>query len=488
MDALHHFSATTSKKLCSSLLNLHKCAGSCHCHVLCHAVNTFLRSTPRVCSVMDQRQEIRIRGDLGIFSNANRIKTMCYHRSTNVVFRKFSRKHECKVVNDNLKSERAAVNCDNTFLVKRECKDAADLLYMQRSEETDYSLLSSAHKSNPVKRPLHWTRLFPTASSLRVYLIILLFLAQCSAKLVAGFSSQLILREKVKNHPPHQAIYPMFSSASVSRSIRSSDNSAEADFSYPLNSTLAFARFSDANSTSPKVPDSCEVSNIKCALRSGCGMALQKYMLDCADLISGRTERCDDHCKDSLLILTSTQEGRALMECACSDQFCEDTKARLEVCREEVLRLQAHYGEYSCRLAHLLCTADTRCATAIAYYDKFCRRMFSGRSCSARCNNSISILQRQEKAARLEACECDGSEPFDCHNIKKNMARLCFHKLSEEEKQQEEEETNEIDTSRLGDKSRAATACLSLLLFAAVGVASMAQATSWRVYTRNGLY
>ncbi|KAA0203692.1 hypothetical protein HAZT_HAZT006458 [Hyalella azteca] len=330
MDALHHFSATTSKKLCSSLLNLHKCAGSCHCHVLCHAVNTFLRSTPRVCSVMDQRQEIRIRGDLGIFSNANRIKTMCYHRSTNVVFRKFSRKHECKVVNDNLKN-----------------------------------------------------------------------------------------------------------------------NSAEADFSYPLNSTLAFARFSDANSTSPKVPDSCEVSNIKCALRSGCGMALQ---------------------------------------CACSDQFCEDTKARLEVCREEVLRLQAHYGEYSCRLAHLLCTADTRCATAIAYYDKFCRRMFSGRSCSARCNNSISILQRQEKAARLEACECDGSEPFDCHNIKKNMARLCFHKLSEEEKQQEEEETNEIDTSRLGDKSRAATACLSLLLFAAVGVASMAQATSWRVYTRNGLY
>ena len=76
-------------------------------------------------------------------------------------------------------------------------------------------------------------------------------------------------------------------------------------------------------------------------------------------------------------------------------------------------------------------------------------------SCSPRCNNSISILQRQEKAAQLETCQCDGSEPFDCAVIKSNMARLCFHKQDEGAREEGEEETNEIDTSRVGGKSGA---------------------------------
>ena len=50
--------------------------------------------------------------------------------------------------------------------------------------------------------------------------------------------------------------------------------------------------------------------------------------------------------------------------------------------------------------------------------------------CSQRCNNSISILQRQEKAAKLETCECDGTESFDCTGIKENMKRLCFQEVT----------------------------------------------------------
>lgn len=35
---------------------------------------------------------------------------------------------------------------------------------------------------------------------------------------------------------------------------------------------------------------------------------------------------------------------------------------------------------------------------------------------------------RQEKAAKLTNCKCDGSEEYDCRAIQKNMQRLCFRK------------------------------------------------------------
>lgn len=74
--------------------------------------------------------------------------------------------------------------------------------------------------------------------------------------------------------------------------------------------------------------------------------------------------------------------------------------------------------------------------------------------CSFRCNNSLAILQRQAKAAKLATCECDGTEPFDCEGIKNNTARLCFPGQdevegpeNEEELEEEEERTNEVETS-----------------------------------------
>ncbi|XP_047495471.1 growth arrest-specific protein 1-like isoform X1 [Penaeus chinensis] len=191
----------------------------------------------------------------------------------------------------------------------------------------------------------------------------------------------------------------------------------------------------------------CAEAKIRCALRSGCGMALQNYMLGCADLMSGRIDYCDEYCKNALIALTSTEEGHDLMDCACGNAYCRETKARIEVCREEVLAANADTTVVSCNVAHWICAADTSCSTAISYYDSLCRRMFIGKGCSYRCNNSISILQRQEKAAKLETCVCDGTEPFDCEGIKRNMARLCFHEFDEEEMEKEEEETNEVDTT-----------------------------------------
>ncbi|KAG0710999.1 Growth arrest-specific protein 1 [Chionoecetes opilio] len=202
-------------------------------------------------------------------------------------------------------------------------------------------------------------------------------------------------------------------------------------------------------------PMTCEDARIKCALRFGCGMALQNYMLGCADLISGRTSECDPYCMNSLIALTSTEEGHYLMDCVCSDDYCRESKKRVEVCRVEVLRANANSTVVSCSVAHWICSADTLCSTAITYYDRNCHRMFMGKVCSFRCNNSLAILQRQDKAAKLATCRCDGTEPFDCEGIKNNTERLCFLSLpkevavAEEEQQLEEEEerTNQVETS-----------------------------------------
>ena len=55
--------------------------------------------------------------------------------------------------------------------------------------------------------------------------------------------------------------------------------------------------------------------------------------------------------------------------------------------------------------------------------------MFRGRKCSERCKNSLNILQRQDKAAKLLECQCDANEQIDsfkCSDIKRNMEELCF--------------------------------------------------------------
>jgi len=40
----------------------------------------------------------------------------------------------------------------------------------------------------------------------------------------------------------------------------------------------------------------------------------QNYMVGCSDVITGASQRCSDHCRNSLIALTSTDEGEALMK------------------------------------------------------------------------------------------------------------------------------------------------------------------------------
>ncbi|KAL3288766.1 hypothetical protein HHI36_003200 [Cryptolaemus montrouzieri] len=173
---------------------------------------------------------------------------------------------------------------------------------------------------------------------------------------------------------------------------------------------------------------SCEEARMKCAYRVGCGRALQNYAMDCSTVLQGAPPtHCPEFCQHSLIALTSTDEGKKLMECECSDEFCEEQKRRVEICRPQVMK-QVNEPVLPCRVAQWICVADTMCSTALDYYNELCRSMFHGKKCTTRCNNSIAILRRQEKAAKLTTCRCDGTEDFDCRAIQKNMERLCFHK------------------------------------------------------------
>jgi growth arrest-specific protein 1 len=161
----------------------------------------------------------------------------------------------------------------------------------------------------------------------------------------------------------------------------------------------------------------------------GCGMALHSYMVDCADLIAGRTNKCQMPCERALIALMSTEEGQELMDCDCEgSKFCELNKERIEVCRSDVLQATAQGTIVSCSIARWMCMADSLCNTALDFYHRLCRGLFHGRRCTLKCNNSLSILNRQEKAAKLRTCYCDGSEDFPCQRIKDNTERLCFGK------------------------------------------------------------
>ncbi|XP_050674452.1 growth arrest-specific protein 1-like [Leptidea sinapis] len=172
---------------------------------------------------------------------------------------------------------------------------------------------------------------------------------------------------------------------------------------------------------------SCEEARLRCAYRSGCGTALNNYMMLCNEVLAQPSDTCPEGCEHALIALTSTEEGKELMTCKCEDAYCVDAKQKINVCRAQVLKGAANVSS-SCRLSQLICQADAQCRTALDYYNEYCRSVYRGRKCSKKCLNSIQILRKQEKAAALTACQCDGNEDYDCPKMQSNLDRLCFHK------------------------------------------------------------
>ena len=187
-----------------------------------------------------------------------------------------------------------------------------------------------------------------------------------------------------------------------------------------------------ANYTAPSLPPAHEVgcnhATMACAYRGGCGLALQQYMQSCSDLVSGVTDTCSKDCRFALIALLSTPEGKRLMECNCEDDNCHLQKARVEPCRTEVTWNTSPDTIVSCSAATWICAADPLCSTAMDYYNRNCQKMFTGKKCSRRCKNSLDIMLRQKSAAKLATCYCEGTEDFECINIRRNTDVLCFGK------------------------------------------------------------
>ena len=98
------------------------------------------------------------------------------------------------------------------------------------------------------------------------------------------------------------------------------------------------------------------------------------------------------------------------------------------MCRPGIELAVSNKTVVSCSVAHMICSADAQCHTALTYYDINCRAMFKGKKCSTRCKNSLAILKKQAKASKLRTCYCDEARvnlDFDCPAIKRNMKNMC---------------------------------------------------------------
>lgn len=182
--------------------------------------------------------------------------------------------------------------------------------------------------------------------------------------------------------------------------------------------------------------ESCERAQNRCVSRMGCSMALNMYFISCGALLHGETTVCSTKCMQSLISLISAgdQGGQDLMRCDCNgNDFCDTHRRRLAVCNSVVTdvmeKLYDDHSRITCSLAEMVCRADSPCLTALEYYQRHCDRLWRGEKCTSRCNNSLSILHRQEKARKLRSCICDGTEeyPYPCQVIKDNTEWMCFH-------------------------------------------------------------
>lgn len=181
----------------------------------------------------------------------------------------------------------------------------------------------------------------------------------------------------------------------------------------------------------------CDDVQQLCARRIGCGMALQNFFIGCKDNLFGEdTSVCSIPCKRALISLLSSEDDAGLdfINCNCSgDAYCLARKQSIEVCSKDVLDAISSVDDQttvvSCTLAKWICEADSSCLTALDFYRSLCGKLFLGKKCTERCNNSVTILYQQEKAQKLQNCECDGSELYDCKSVRYHTDVLCFNKV-----------------------------------------------------------
>lgn len=66
----------------------------------------------------------------------------------------------------------------------------------------------------------------------------------------------------------------------------------------------------------------CEQARMRCAYRTGCGAALSNYMYLCDEVLSKPATVCPKACEHALIALTSTEEGKELMNVSINLYLC----------------------------------------------------------------------------------------------------------------------------------------------------------------------
>lgn len=193
----------------------------------------------------------------------------------------------------------------------------------------------------------------------------------------------------------------------------------------------------------------CNAAWLTCRYRDGCGNALQQFMTSCDALVTGNSTDCDINCRLALTALISTMEGERLMQCECEDSDCRLQKERVEPCRSSVQDLLSPDSMVSCTTASYICMSDPGCKTALQYYNLNCQAMFQGRRCDKKCKNSLEILLKQQKSKKLQNCICDGSENFNCQEIRKNMEKLCYAKTTSQNPSESTSQTISLEVTTI---------------------------------------
>lgn len=185
---------------------------------------------------------------------------------------------------------------------------------------------------------------------------------------------------------------------------------------------------------------SCLSARNKCTSRIGCSMALTNFFIACESVRLGQVDYCTDSCMRAVVSLVTVDDdiGTDYLTCDCDgSQDCELIKRRISLCSTgvlEALRSLDSESAISCSLARMLCEADTRCWTALSYYEGNCSQLWSKHTdslaCGSKCNNSVRILFRQTRATKLRTCMCDNTDPFidegTCIRMRYNTETYCF--------------------------------------------------------------
>ncbi|XP_023209571.1 growth arrest-specific protein 1-like [Centruroides sculpturatus] len=174
-----------------------------------------------------------------------------------------------------------------------------------------------------------------------------------------------------------------------------------------------------------RVNNTCDVLLKECTDTLHCGMVLHSYRISCQKERYGLVGNCSEICRRSIIDLTTTHEGYDYLHCHCGDdEYCQTIRKRMSSCWDpRAVRVKDPGPPVDCRVAENTCQADPICLEAYRYYRSLCVEMFQGIECSRRCNNTISILNRQKLASKWEDCACNDRK---CKQERSNMLRLCL--------------------------------------------------------------